>query len=79
MAFPLVDAAGSEKDETAQLCSICDADNVCVEPRERFMAAVTTAEALAICALDEDNCSLVQAPARVRRPTWFWRLPWGRG
>lgn len=77
--FALADATGDEKDETAQPCSVYDADNVCVELRERFMAAVSTAGALAMCALGEDICFLRQAPGTVRRSVWFWRLLWGRG
>lgn len=77
--FPLADADGDEREELAQPYSICDADNVCVDLRGHFMAAVTTAGALAMYALGKDSCFLVQAPAMLKRSINFWRPLWGRG
>lgn len=71
---PLADAAGGEKDETAEPCSVYHTEHVCVELREHSMAAVRRAGALAMYALGKDNCFLLQAPATVKRSIHFWPL-----
>lgn len=63
-----------EKDESAQPCSVYHTDTVCVELRERFMAAVTIAAALAVTLLfSSAGCSYSQ------EIPLFWETSLGRG